>query len=197
MHPLLFDEKNIKSLFMKTLNEFKQLITELQIDLTPAEFHGFLSGLIAGGIQDESWKTLTYQFTNDGHAFSQTPLQALEKFYQNLTACYAEANTQFNLWLPENENDGFALADAIAEWTSQFILGLGLAQPKFNEETGEVGEAIDDLEEISKLGYHEDDKNEELIEAGEEVVEYLRVLALFLHSHFSLSTQTTEKNNLH
>lgn len=176
---------------------FRQLIAQLQIELTPAEFHGFLSGLIAGGVQDESWKTLTYQFTNDGHAFSQAPLQDLATFYENLTVCFSEANTQFALWLPENENDGFALADSIADWTSQFILGLGLAQPKMNEETDEVGEAIDDLEEISKLGYHEDDKNEELLEAGEEVVEYLRVLALFLHSHFALKHKTDEKPQIH
>ena len=98
--------------------------------------------------------------------------------------------------MPENENDGIALAESIADWTSQFILGLGLAQPKLNEETDEVGEAIDDLEEISKLGYHEDDSNEELLEAGEEVVEYLRVLSLFLHSHFALNA-TEKPTNIH
>lgn len=180
-----------------TPTAFKQLLAELQIELTAAEFHGFLSGLVAGGVQDESWKTLTYQFTNDGHAFSQVPLQKLTEFYENLTASFVESQTQFTLWLPEDENDGFALADGIAEWTSQFILGLGLAQPKLQTETDEVGEAIDDLEEISKLGYHEEDSNEELIEAGEEVVEYLRVLALFLHSHFALSHKPTEKPQLH
>ena len=176
--------------------EFKQLIAQLAIELNPAEFHGFLSGLIAGGIQDESWKTLTYQFTNDGHAFSQVPLQALSQFYETLSQSYREANTLFSLWLPENENDGIALAESIADWTSQFILGLGLAQPKLNEETDEVGEAIDDLEEISKLGYHEDDSNEELLEAGEEIVEYLRVLSLFLHSHFALNA-TEKPTNIH
>ena len=177
--------------------EFKQLVAQLQIELTPGEFHGFLSGLIVGGVQDESWKTLTYQFTNDGLAFSQAPLKILENFYQELTASYTEANTLFSLWLPEDENDGFALADSIAEWTSHFILGLGLAQPKLSEEKDEVGEAIDDLEEISRLGYHDDDKNEELIEAGEEVVEYLRVLALFLHSNFALNTTPANKAQLH
>lgn len=167
--------------------EFKQLLTQLGIELNAAEFHGFLSGLIAGGVQDESWKTLTYQFTNDGHAFSQVPLAELAKCYDNLTASFNEGNTLFSLWLPEDDNDGFALADSIGDWTSQFILGLGLAQPKLNEETDEVGEALDDLEEISRLGYNEEDNNEELLEAGEEVVEYLRVLSLFLHSHFALN----------
>ncbi|MDD0823864.1 UPF0149 family protein [Mannheimia sp. AT1] len=178
-------------------NEFKQLISQLQINETVAEFHGFLSGLIAGGIQDESWKTLTYQFTNDGHAFSVAPLQSLSEFYQQLSESFSEANTLFTLWLPENEEDGFALADGIAEWTNSFLLGLGLSQPQLQQETDEVGEAIDDLDEIAKLGYNDEDSNEELLEAGEEVVEYLRVIALFLHSHFALGVTSNDKPQLH
>ncbi|ACE60763.1 hypothetical protein APP7_0111 [Actinobacillus pleuropneumoniae serovar 7 str. AP76] len=176
--------------------EFNQLIAQLQIAESAAEVHGFLSGLIAGGVQDESWKTLTYQFLNDGHAFSQAPLAELSAFYRQLSESFDEENTLFSLWTPNNE-DGFALADAIADWSSQFLLGLGLAQPKLSRETDEIGEALDDLEEISKLGYNEDDDNNELLEAGEEVVEYLRVLTLFLHSHFALNVKTSEKPQLH
>lgn len=173
-------------------NEFKQLISQLNISFTPAEFHGFLSGLIAGGIQDNSWQTLTYQFTNDGHAFSQAPLAALVEFYQQLSESFEQSQTLFSLWLPNNE-DGFALADSLAEWTSHFLLGLGLAQPKLQQETDEVGEAIDDLDEIAKLGYTEEDNNAQLLEAGEEVLEYLRVIALFLHSHFALALKPLQK----
>ncbi|QGM80172.1 UPF0149 family protein [Otariodibacter oris] len=167
------------------LNDLKQLISTLQINYSPAEFHGFLSGLVSGGIQDESWKTLTYQFTNDGHAFSQIPLKDLSDFYQQLNDGFDEVDTLFSLWLPEDEN-GFTLADGIAEWTSHFLLGLGLAQPTIEKEaTEEVNEALNDLEEITKLGYDEQDDNQELLEAGEEIIEYLRVITLFLHSHFA------------
>lgn len=176
-------------------NDFKQLISELQIDYTPAEFHGFLSGLIAGGIQDDSWKTLTYQFTNDGHAFSQAPLAKLTEFYQQLGESFDDTNTLFSLWLVDEEN-GFALADCIAEWTGHFLLGLGLAQPKLQQESDEVGEAIDDLDEITKLGYSEEDNNDELLEAAEEIIEYLRVVTLFLHSHFA-KPKMAEKPKVH
>ncbi|WP_373778102.1 UPF0149 family protein [Glaesserella sp.] len=176
-------------------NEFKQLISQLQIDYSPAEFHGFLSGLIAGGIQDDSWKTLTYQFMNDGHAFSQAPLAALSEFYRQLSESFDEANTLFSLWLPEEE-DGFVLADNIADWTGHFISGLGLAQPKLSRENDEVNEAIDDLDEIARLGYDEDESSEALLDAGEEIVEYLRIVTLFLHSHFA-SPKMAEKPKLH
>lgn len=169
---------------ISTSNDFRTLLHTLQIAYTPAEFHGFLSGLVAGGVYDESWKTLTYQFTNDGHAFSQAPLQTLSEFYQGLAEAFEQADTRFQLWLPEND-DGFALADALGEWTNHFLLGLGLAQPKLTEETDEVGEALDDLQEIAKLGYDESDSSEELLAAADEIIEYLRVVCLFLHSHFS------------
>lgn len=167
-------------------NSFKQLISQLQIDLTPAEFHGFLCGLVSGGVKDESWKTLTYQFTHDGHAFPVKALTELTAFYEQLNESFEQANTLFLLWQLESD-DGFGLADKIAEWSSHFLLALGLAQPKIQYETDEIGEALDDLEEISKLGYNEEDSSDELLEAGEEIVEYLRVVALFLHSHFALS----------
>lgn len=175
---------------ISTQAELQQLITQLQITDTPAELHGFLSGLSAGGIQDESWKTLSYQFLNDGHAFSQAPLQTLSELYQQISQTFDEAVLNFQLWQPAEE-DGFLLADAISGWTNYFLLGLGLAQPKLSQETDDVGEAIDDLSEIAKLGYSEEDKSEELLEAGEEIVEYLRVVSLFLHSHFA--RQLTEK----
>ncbi|MDH2925251.1 hypothetical protein EV693_1127 [Nicoletella semolina] len=176
-------------------NQFSHLISTLQIDYTAAEFHGFLSGLLAGGVQDESWKTLTYQFTNDGHAFSQQPLQQLSEFYPQLQHNFEQANTLFSLWLPQNEDDGFALADSIAEWAGHFLLGLGLAQPRLDQETDEVGEAIDDLAEIAKLGYAPDDNNAELLEAAEEIVEYLRVVCLFLHSHFASYAASSADNS--
>lgn len=174
-------------------SDFQHLIKSLEINYTPAEFHGFLSGLIAGGIQDDSWQTLTYQFTNDGHAFSHSALQSLIAFYQQLREGFEQADTAFSLWQPD-ENDGFALADAIADWTGNFLLGLGLAQPKLAQETDEVGEAVDDLDEIAKLGYDENDSNEELLSAGEEVVEYLRVICLFLHSHFTTPLSSDTKS---
>ncbi|MGQ8821107.1 UPF0149 family protein [Bibersteinia trehalosi] len=182
---------------ISTQSEFSQLIKTLAIDYSAAEFHGFLSGLIAGGIQDDSWQTLTYQFTNDGHAFSQTPLKALSEFYQQLSESFDQANTLFSLWQVDND-DAFALAEGIAEWTSHFLLGLGLAQPQLSQETDEVGEAIDDLDEIAKLGYDENDDKDELLEAAEEIIEYLRVVALFLHSHFGKPTMLhEEKPSIH
>lgn len=181
---------------ISTSTEFTQLVQSLGIDYTPTEFHGFLCGLVAGGVQDESWQTLTYQFTHDGHAFSQSVLLPLVDFYRQLNEAFEEANPCFSLWL--NEEDAFAMADGIADWTSHFLLGLGLAQPKLNQENDEVNEAVADLADIARLGYDEEEESaDELLEAAEEIVEYLRIIALFLHSHFAKPMTGSKPNVLH
>lgn len=69
---------------------------------------------------------------------------------------------------------------------------MGLAQPKLDKEKGDIGEAIDDLHDICQLGYDESDDKEELSEALEEIIEYVRTLACLLFTHFQ--PQLPEQN---
>ena len=66
----------------------------------------------------------------------------------------------------------FARADSLSDWANQFLLGLGLVQTELDKEKGEIGEAVDDLQDICQLGYDEEDDEEELAEALEEIIEY-------------------------
>ena len=89
----------------------------------------------------------------------------------------------FELWLPE-EDDVFRQADALSEWTHHFLLGLGLTRPDLDKEKGEIGEAVNDLNDICQLGYDEEDDREELSEALEEIIEYVRTIAALFYTHF-------------
>ena len=53
------------------------------------------------------------------------------------------------------------------------------------KEKGEIGEAVNDLQDICQLGYDEDDNEEELAEALEEIIEYVRTIAMLFYSHFN------------
>ena len=61
-------------------------------------------------------------------------------------------------------------------------MGLGLVQPELDKEKGEIGEAVDDLQDICQLGYEEDDDEEELAEALEEIIEYVRTIAMLFYT---------------
>ena len=58
-----------------------------------------------------------------------------------------------------------------------------------DKEKGEVGEAVDDLQDICQLGYDEEDDEEddeeELAEALEEIIEYVRTIAMLFYTHFN------------
>ena len=61
-----------------------QQLQQASIPLSAAELHGFLSGLICGGIQDQSWQPLLYQFTNDNHAYPTALLTQVSNIYQQV-----------------------------------------------------------------------------------------------------------------
>ena len=71
----------------------------------------------------------------------------------------------------------------------QFLLGLGLVQTELDKEKGEIGEAVDDLQDICQLGYDEEDDEEELAEALEEIIEYVRTIAMLFYTHFNDDAQ--------
>ncbi len=182
-------------------NALASALSQQGVGMTPAEMHGLLSGILCGGNQDASWKTLVQDLTNEGMAFPQSlasPLQALRDSTANTLE---EEGYLFQLMLPDDDDISvFDRADALAGWVNHFLLGLGVTQPKLEKVTGETGEAIDDLRTIAQLGYDEDEDQEELEQSLEEVIEYVRVAALLCHDTFTRPQPTApevKKPTLH
>ena len=181
---------------MISLNELNQQLKSAGIGINATELHGFLSGLICGGIKDQSWQPLLYQFTNDNHAYPTALLAQVSELYQRILGELSDVESfSFELGLTEDENV-FARVDSLSEWANHFLLALGLAQPHLDKEKGEIGEAVDDLQDICQLGYDEGDDEEELSEALEEIIEYVRTIAVLFYTHFN-QVPTAEKPLLH
>ncbi|MDU8925220.1 YecA family protein [Pasteurellaceae bacterium LIM206] len=172
-----------------TYSTLQNQLKQTQNHSSAAEIHGFLSGLLCGGLHDQSWQPLLNQFTNDNHAYPTALLADITALYQETQQKLSDmSNFEFALLLPD-ESDVFAQANALADWVNNFLLGLGLAQPKLSQEEGEIAEAIQDLQDICLLGYDEDDDQEELADALEEIVEYVRTLAALFYTHFNQPQQ--------
>ena len=183
-------------------NALAAALSQQGVGMTPAEMHGLLSGILCGGIQDTSWKTMVHDLTNEGMAFSQSLSQPLQALHESLATTLEDEGFMFQLMLPEDDDiTVFDRADALAGWVNHFLLGLGVTQPKLEKVTGETGEAIDDLRTIAQLGYDEDEDQEELEQSLEEVIEYVRVAALLCHDTFTRPHQPTapevQKPTLH
>ncbi|OQP31599.1 YecA/YgfB family protein [Pantoea latae] len=167
-------------------NALASALSQQGVGMTPAEMHGLISGILCGGNQDNSWKTLVHDLTNEGMAFSQGLALPLQALHESTASTLEDEGFLFQLMLPNEEDISvFDRADALAGWVNHFLLGLGVTQPKLEKVTGETGEAIDDLRTIAQLGYDEDEDQDELEQSLEEVIEYVRVAALLCHDTFN------------
>ncbi|AYA40858.1 YecA family protein [Xenorhabdus nematophila] len=180
---------------------FDEILHQQSVALTAAEMHGLISGLLCGGNHDSSWQTLVHDLANDGLAFSQVLSQPLRELYETTFESLDDSNFSFNLLLPDEEACVFECADALAGWVNHFLLGLGVANPKLTEKP-EIKEIVTDLRNIGMLGYDESEDQEELSQALEEVMEYVRVAVQLCYIAFvtpknSNSTKTDEKPTLH
>ncbi|KGM27789.1 UPF0149 family protein [Photorhabdus luminescens] len=163
---------------------FDEILHQQSVALTAAEMHGLISGLLCGGNRDSSWQVLVHDLANDGLAFSHPLAQQLRELREITFESLDDNNFAFNLLLPDEEDNVFERADALAGWVNHFLLGLGVAQPKFADRK-EISEIIGDLRNIALLGYEEGDDQEELAQALEEVLEYVRVAAQLCYIAFT------------
>lgn len=174
-----------------TYQQLDQLLQSHQIGMNAAELHGFLSGISCGGLQDDSWKTLVYQFTNNGNAYPSALLHKVEALREEINGQLGEENS-FSFELLLDESDLFHHADSLSEWVSHFLLGTALAQPHLDQLDEEIVEALHDLNDIANLGYDEKDLPEELDSALTEISEYVRAVALFFYTEFTHQKTATE-----
>ncbi|MDE9552366.1 YecA/YgfB family protein [Xenorhabdus bovienii] len=180
---------------------FDEILHQQSVALTAAEMHGLISGLLCGGNHDSSWQTLMHDLTNDGLAFSQVLAQPIRELYETTFESLDDSDFVFNLLLPDDEAGVFDCADALAGWVNHFLLGLGVANPKLTEKQ-EIQEVVTDLRNIGMLGYDEDEDQEELSQALEEVLEYVRVAVQLCYIALATpktanSVKKNEKPTLH
>ena len=187
-----------------TFPDYDELALELKqaaLNITPAELHGLLSGMLAGGLslKDKSWQPLVFDYTNDGMGWPTKPLNAAETMLQSTNSQLTRLSMEFTLMLPEStgEQAVFDLADSVAEWVNHFISGVGLAGANVKKASPTAKEALEDLEEIAKLGIDEEDDLEEQAALLEQVIEHVKACVLALHADFGVRPEQDKKPTLH
>lgn len=187
-----------------TLPEYSTITATLSSDslaVTPAEMHGLLSGMLCGGLDPAlgNWAPMLYDYTNDGQGW---PIQSKEL----AASCVQLASEQltgedldFELLLPADNENLLDRGDALTEWVSAFIAGIGVVGVKSGALSEDGKEVLADLTEIAQLGIDEDDDMEEQALLFEQVIEHVRVCAMTLHAELSLKSSNDEdsKPTLH
>ncbi len=183
------------------LPEYQVVASELTsagLAVTPAEMHGLITGMLAGGLglQDSSWKGALYDYTNDGMGWPVTASSLAQTSFDITVKELTGTELELQVLLP-GEDDIFVLADAVSEWVNHFISGLGLIGAKLDSASESAKEALGDLEEIAKLGIDEDDDLEEQADLLEQVIEHIKACVLTIHAEFGAKPSTEETPTIH
>ncbi|EGQ9206121.1 YecA family protein [Vibrio cholerae] len=186
------------------LPAYPALANELRsasLGINPAELQGLLTGMLSGGLSlnDKSWQPLVFDYTNDGMGWPIGALVSAEQILLAMSAQLVDTDFELSLLLPEGEGEEalFELADAVAEWINHFISGLGLSGANLEHASVEAKEALEDLEEMSKLGIDEEDDLAEQAELLEQVIEHIKACVLVLHAEFGVKPEQDIKPTVH
>lgn len=175
-----------------------RLLASHQITASPAEMHGILSGLVSGGLEmdGKSWLPPLYDLTNNGLAFTQAIKDVLEPLYQRLCQQLVDSNFEFEVFLPDDDEQLPDRIQGLVDWTQGFLAGYGVqvGAVKVNDD---ITEALQDLAEIANLSTEVDDDDDAAEAAFIEVEEYLRMVAMLVFNHFGKRPGGETKPTVH
>lgn len=171
---------------------FLELLNSQQVAMTPAEVHGLVTGLLIGEKEEQKRIALIYDLTNEGIAFSNELRIAVLALSEYSHKALESDEFAFELLLPQTDII-FDKVDALGEWVNLFLLGLGITQPNIHKMDDESTEIFNDLRHIAQLGYDEDDDLNSVERDLEEVLEYVKMSAIYFYDLFNQKTKPSEQ----
>lgn len=165
-------------------------LKEHGLAVSPSELHGLLNGMVCGGlaVDGDNWVGPVCDYANEGEPLTDGAKvmvrsvfdavagelgQLTNTLFNSTAAELADAEFNVSLLLPTEGADLMLRAEALSEWTTNFISGLGLMGLEKNKMSPDLSEAVAALEEISQLGIDEDDDMDEQAELFENVLAYV------------------------
>lgn len=164
--------------------ELEEMLLKLDSTMSAAESHGVLCAILcARGSADMSdWAGHILGEQEQGNVVLKESLVLLNNLYQVTLAQINDANCEFQLFLPDDEEDLRERVEALTAWCQGFVYGLavgGLSDANTLPE--DTMELVKDIIEISKADPDtESQPTEEDEIAYVEIVEYLRTGTLLI-----------------
>lgn len=163
--------------------EINGLIENAGLNISAAEVHGLVCGLLCGNAPDMERllrETLFEEQDVTQEALAEC-LESVQRLIDRAESQFSSRDSVLDLMLPEETQPVAERAAALRDWVQGFLYGFGLAgkQPEslFSED---AGEAIRDFAEIGRMDTSEFEEEEEMEEALLQIEEYIWVAALMI-----------------
>lgn len=180
-------------------DEITSAIERLGVTADAAECHASitatvcLSGTSGFKLWLDSYLEDLQDRTNDGDALAKETFETMRRLYLSVCQQLQNGDFAFALLLPDDEVDLELRTDAMAHWCQGFLMGLRYGGvTDFSKFSGELGEIIDDITEISQVTAGQLDYSEEEEQSYAELVEYLRVGVMLFNE--TLNAQVNENS---
>ena len=160
-------------------------LSETNAAMNASETHGLLCGMLctSGRFDEQNWISYVIGEDEKGIVLSSELQTLLGELYHVTCEQIMDAEADFHLVLPGDSHPLSARTECLADWCQGFVLGLaagGLKQDSpLPEDTAEL---ITDFVEIARVGYTEDDEQNDPSseEAYMQLEEYIRVGVLLI-----------------
>ncbi|MBC7001661.1 UPF0149 family protein [Photobacterium sp. BZF1] len=166
------------------------MLKEQGLAVTPSELHGLLCGMICGGmaVDGEQWLAPVSDYANQGDALTDGAKMVVrsvfdaasaelggltQTLFTSTAAELAEMEFDVEVLLPAEGSELMLRAEALSEWVTNFISGLGLMGMDKKQLSDDLTEAVAALEEIAQLGIDEDEDMQEQAMLFDNVVAYV------------------------
>jgi uncharacterized protein YgfB (UPF0149 family) len=144
---------------------------------SPAEAHGFGTGLVLAGVRDlaQLWRSEWYQDLDPSDVLAAEARAALDGILQSALSARAQEQMQLSLLLPEGIAVDTARLAALRDWCQGFLFGFGLGGDAAAARLSAQGrELLRDLDEITRIDTDDAEDNPENQSALIEIEEYVR-----------------------
>jgi uncharacterized protein YgfB (UPF0149 family) len=165
-------------MYSVAFDELDRAFAQVDAPVEPAEAHGSLCGALCAvaGYRLQDWLDEVLPPAAGDRALRARNL--LGTVFEETAQALGGGEMDFEPLLPDDESALEGRVEALAEWCSGFLYGLGAGQlPSLDSVPGEVGEVLRDFGEIGKAALSDADQGE-TEEANEaafvELVEFVR-----------------------
>jgi uncharacterized protein len=157
-------------------------LDKLKLGVDPSELHGSLTGFLCAGGKAEANHWLGALQITAPMAAEADP--ALIQLYRECASALDDPELRFEPLLPVADKIVDVRADALVDWCRGFLGGLGLAGGSPTSMSDDASEILRDLGTIagSRFEYENAEEDESALE---EVVEFVRVGVLLLHTEMT------------
>lgn len=164
--------------------EFDEALRAAQASIGAPECHGLLAGLVCacGGADRRQWLAELFDDVNPQDTVQADATRQVNRVQEEIIADLNSPELEFVLLLPDDEDPLTERVQALGGWCHGFLSGLGLGGLREEQALPEdAREMLLDIGRIANVDFQVEAVDEEDAAAYEEVAEYVRMGAIYIH----------------